>query len=197
MEIFGQPTSALPEKNGVPKKHPLGFGRFFSEVTFLQAQCHLAWRSWCHSCISDESWGEFWSINFDKKTWVRQVFSKEKLLGLWLWYLSWGWISHELSTHPCHIVSWFCGFGSCIHGIHMFVLSIFTPDIRLHSWYIINTNQRHVCVYWKCTWKVCFFSHPYKAKRWPWMCKQVSFDWFGSASPPVQLLKFFPNHKES
>lgn len=193
MEIFGQPTSALPEK----KRGSLEF----SEVTFLQAQCHLAWRSWCHSCISDESWvglkrGELWSINFDKKTWVRRVFFQRKTLGsvILVFELRVNF-QNELSTHPCHIVSW-----SCIHGIHIMFVHVCTIHFyagHTPSFMVHNTNQGHVCVYWKCTWKVCFFSHPCKANRWPWMCKQVSFDWFGSASPPVQLLEFFPNRKES
>lgn len=90
------------KKNGVPKKHPLGFGRFFSEVTFLQAQCHLAWRSWCDSCISDESWGEFWSINFDKKTMGETGFFPKKNS----WVCDYGiWVEGEflMNYPPTHV----------------------------------------------------------------------------------------------
>ena len=101
--LVNQPVP-FPEKNGVPKKHPLGFGGFFFGG-HIPASPMPIWHEGPDAIhVSRMRVGvSFWSINFDKKTWVRQVFSKEKLLGLWLWYSSWGWISHELSTHPCHI----------------------------------------------------------------------------------------------
>lgn len=137
MEIFGQPTSALPEKNGVPKKHPLGFGGFFSEVTFLQAQCHLAWRSWCHSCISDESWGEFWSIFFRQKNMGETGFFQRKTLGSVIMVfelrVNFSWIIHPPMSHSLLILwvwilySWF----SYVCTIHFYAGH--TPSFMVHN----------------------------------------------------------------